>query len=96
MKEKVEFERFQAKDKDGQVFNIIGYQNYITYSPVYGVPVVLKGDLEYWTDTGLRVTKVDSRAFRISQSEEETTRLIEKLTFAKKKDIEVYADKLYE
>jgi len=42
MKEKVEFERFEAMDKDGRIFRISGYQYYITHAPVYGQPVVLK------------------------------------------------------
>ena len=98
MKERIEIERFQAKDKDGQTFNIIGYQYYITHSPVYGVPVVLKGDIEYWTDAGLPVKKIDSRRFRIFETKETITRLLEKLTsVAKKPDaIEVQAINRYE
>ncbi|MES2624068.1 MAG: hypothetical protein V4628_02195 [Pseudomonadota bacterium] len=80
MKEKVEFERFEATDEDGQVFTIIGYQYFITHKPVYGVPVVLKGDMEYWTDTGLPVRKIDSHKFRIVTAAETITSLMEKFT----------------
>jgi hypothetical protein len=74
MKEKVEFARFPARDKDGRVFNIIGYQYYISHNPVYGTPVLLKGDIEYWTDTGLPVRKIDSESFRIATTRETITR----------------------
>ena len=92
MKEKVEFERFEAMDKDGRLFKISGYQYYVTYAPVYGQPVVLKGDMEYWTDSGMPVRKIDSKTYRIAATKETITRLIEKLSFSSKKEIEVYVN----
>lgn len=62
-----------------------------TYAPVYGQPVVLKGDIEYWTDTGMPVRKVDSKTYRIDTTKETLTRLVEKFSFSSKKEIEVYA-----
>jgi hypothetical protein len=40
MKEKIEFARFQAKDKDSRLFNIIGYRYFITHKPVDGIAVI--------------------------------------------------------
>ncbi len=97
MKEKVEFERFSAKDKHGRIHHLIGYQVYITYAPVYGQPVVLKGDIEYWTDTGLPVRKIDERTFRVSASKETITRFVEKFTsFGNSNEFDVYACNRYE
>jgi hypothetical protein len=80
MKEKVEIERFEARDKDGQIFRIIGYQYFITHAPVYGQPVVLKGDVEYWTDSGLPVRKIDSTTYRVATTKETITRFLAKFS----------------
>jgi hypothetical protein len=74
MKEKVEFARFPAKDKHGRVFTVVGFQNYVSHNPVYGSPVILKGDVEYWTDSGLPVRQIDSETYRIVTSKETITR----------------------
>ena len=71
---KEEFARFAAKDKDGRVFKVVAYQSYVTHRPVYGRPVVLKGDKEYWTDTGLPVEKLDSETYRIARCREKITK----------------------
>jgi len=71
---KEELARFSAKDKEGRVFKIVAYQNYVTHRPVYGLPVVLKGDMEYWTDSGLPVEKLDSETYRIAKAKEKVTK----------------------
>jgi hypothetical protein len=98
MKEKVEFERLQAKDKDGVVFNIIGYQYLITHTPVYGRPIVLRGDIEYWTDSGLPARKIDARTFRIYTVQETSTRFLDRFTLSNNvpRAIEVYASAPHE
>lgn len=71
---KEESARFAARDKEGRVFRIVAYQNYVTHRPVYGNPVILKGDMEYWTDSGLPVEKLDSETYRIVQCKEKITK----------------------
>ena len=74
MKEKVELTRFAAKDGGGRIFNIIAYQYYINHRNDDGNAVIVKGDVEYWTDTGLPVRKIDSETFRIATTKETVTR----------------------
>jgi hypothetical protein len=71
---KEEFSRFSARDKEGRVFRIVVYQNYVTHQSVHGRPVVLKGDMEYWTDSGLPVEKLDSETYQIMQGREKITK----------------------
>ncbi len=78
MKEKVEFECFDATDAEGQTYKIFGYQCYITHAPVYGQPVVLKGDVEYWTACGKPVLKIDSKTFRVLAASENISHIFEK------------------
>ncbi len=70
MKEKVEFARFPTKSKDGRIFTIIGYQYYVSSTPAHGLPVLVKGEIEYWTDSGLPVRKIDSETYRVATSRE--------------------------
>ncbi len=74
MKAKEELTRFAARDRAGRTFNIIAYQNYVIHKPVYGSQVTLKADMEYWTDNGLPVMKLDSETFRIATNKETITR----------------------
>ena len=74
MKEKVELARFAAKDSGGRIFNLIAYQYYLTQPNADGQQVLIKGDIEYWTDTGLPVRKIDSETFRIATTKETITR----------------------
>ena len=75
MKEKVEFARFPTKSLDGRIFIIIGYQYYMSSdAPAHGLPVLLKGDIEYWTDSGLPVRKIDSETYRVATSKETLSR----------------------
>lgn len=74
MKEKVESARFTARDGAGRIFTIIAYRYYAHRSDDDGHTVVTKGELEYWTDTGLPVRKIDSETFRIATTKETVTR----------------------
>ncbi len=74
MKEKVESARFAAKDSGGRIFTIIAYQYYTTHRTDGGNNVDTRGELEYWTDTGLPVRKIDSETFRIATTKETIVR----------------------
>ncbi len=75
MKERVEFVRFAAKNASGLIFTVIGYQYFVSHNPLYGLPVRLKAEVEYWTDAGTLLIQIDTDTYRFQASKEIITRL---------------------